>query len=109
MKKTIFIAVILSCFAFNATAGVQFLPNALGAGTQKKTKRFRNYVTDIERCANAGYKFSSCGDLKINKECPYKRGFYSCCPVEYRFTKKECLAKNLQASPTSCGGYFKCQ
>lgn len=106
IKIALCIGLVLSCFAFSANAGVQFLPSVNGVGQRKSSAQ----LTPQQKCKNAGYKITSCGnDSKAINPCPDdKRYFKTCCPKGYVFTKEECLNKGLSYSADSCGGLRAC-
>ena len=107
MKKTLFICLVLSCFAFTANARVDFLPSLGGSSHKNPTPT----MSSEEWCKSQGYVFKVCGaGQKALEECPKKKKFYKyCCPKDYLFSKEECLERGLSYSSDKCGPYYKCE
>ena len=106
IKIALCIGLVLSCFAFSANAGVQFLPSMNGVGQKKPAAA----LPSGQICKNKGYKITNCGAAqKACQPCSdNKKYFKFCCPKNYLFTKEECLNKGLSYSSDSCCGFYKC-
>lgn len=121
MKKILFLFMCLSIASF-AHAGIRALGDD-GSSSSKSSSSSQNGnnlqpapVVNIksentaQRCQKMGFSMKSCPSSYAPVfPCPYNESYFrDCCPQAYRYTREQCIERNLEPSIETCLTFHAC-